>query len=138
MSIPIIPLEKGQTIYRYLTTGVFRYKVIGIRDYESHTLYEVECLSCTQGYQCRCLVAVNSENAIQHVDFINNDDEDSQHHWHNGGEPYFRTLEETNRYIGRRLLSGVNEEIDRLEKGLKDARVRKTKYAALVETGTQG
>lgn len=129
------PLAIGQTIYRYLNPKVFQYKVIGIRTYQDGEIYEVECQSCEHSYKCRCLVSIDNENKIRHIDFINNNEDDDQRHWHNDQTPYLRTSEEINRFIGRQLLDVVNETIRSLEKQLEDANTRKVKYIALVDIG---
>lgn len=78
----------GDELFRYVDgAGIFRYVVIGRRERPDEVQLEVECKTCTHGWQCQLLLARDDRDRIVAVHMLNNDEEEDQRNWH-GNEGY--------------------------------------------------
>ena len=83
-------LNLGDKLHRYVPlVGYFEYTVIGIRQNERGVQYEVRCDSCSHGWKCELLIAVNDYKKLAYVCMLNNDDEDDQKCFHNDLDYHF-------------------------------------------------
>ena len=81
--IDIIKINIGDSIYRYVSFGGIReFKVVGKRWYEDNIQLEVEDQHCNHGWNCRLLVAMNDYGRLISIKMLNDDEDDSQRHWH--------------------------------------------------------
>ena len=75
----------GTKLYRWITAaGLFSYEVVGKREYKDDVQYEVECQTCSHGWKCLLLVALDDNKKLQYVKMINDDEDDikEQKHFH--------------------------------------------------------
>lgn len=108
-------LEIGDVLRRYVEgSGIWAYKVIGVRDYQDGTQYDIESQSCSHGWKCQLLVAPDDNGMLSYVHMTNNDDEDNQSYWHTGEFHFFTSLEEAKR-------EGYEYHRNRLKDDLKKA-----------------
>ena len=121
----------GDAIWRHAEGGgTLQYKVVGIRSYDDGPQLEVEGVSCTHGWKCRVLLAQDDYKRIAAVHMLNEDEEDSQRHWHiNEGLHFWPTMAEAREEGLRRILSRVKERIQKKDDELK----RERKYLAELE-----
>lgn len=121
----------GDSIWRHAEGGgTLQYKVVGIRSYDDGPQLEVEGVSCSHGWKCRVLLAQDDYKRIAAVHMLNEDDEDSQRHWHiNEGLHFWPTRAEAREEGLRRILSRVKERIQKKEEDLN----RERKYLAELE-----
>ena len=117
----------GDVLYRHVKTkGRFAYTVIGVRQYDDSAQLEVECQSCTHGWKCRLLLAQNDCGKIVHVHMLNDDEDDSQCHWHaNDGLHFWPTAAEAREEALRELVRLADERIKKLEESLVHERRRR-------------
>lgn len=88
-------IKINDKFYRYITpVGVFEYIVKGIRSYEGDEQYELECQSCSHGYKCILLAALDDKKQLQYIHTLNDDEEDSQTHWHQESGQFYKTKRE--------------------------------------------
>lgn len=92
----IAEIKIGDELFRYVDGGgVFRYIVTGRREYADGVQLEVECKTCSHGWQCQLLIAENDYGRIIAVHMLNNTEEDDQRYWHtNEGHYFVSTVEE--------------------------------------------
>lgn len=126
----------GDELFRHVVCGgTFRYIVQGIRQYEGETQLEVECQTCSHGWKCRLLIARNDYGKIHAVHMLNDDDEDTQRHWH-GNDPglhFWPTKEQAQREGWRKIVRDYDERISKAEAQLAGLRERRKEIAALIE-----
>jgi len=90
-------LKIGDELFKYVEFGgIFRYIVIGVRNYEDGNQLEVECKNCTHGWMCRVLVAQNDHGNLIAVHMLNDEENESQKHWQSqcNGLHFWRTVNE--------------------------------------------
>lgn len=82
--------------WRYVDfAGLFDYNVVGIRQYEGDELYELECQTCTHGpTKCLLLCALDDEKNLQYVRMLNDNEDNSQLHFHTHSGQFFATKNE--------------------------------------------
>ena len=121
----------GDEIFRYVTVmGVFRWLVIGRRERENEVQLELECQTCNHGWKCKVLVAQNDYKKIVSVNMLNEDDEDSQRHFHGQEECTFwpTSAEAKNEHLknlirkAEKELSDARELVGHREKRLSELR----------------
>ncbi len=134
MSKTIKNYKVGDELFRHVRGGgTFRYLVQGVRSYEDSTQLEVECQTCTHGWKCRLLIAENDYGKIVHVHMLNEDEDDSQRHWHaNDGLHFWPTKKEARDEGLRMLLKEADESVRKLEDQLAYQRKRRDELAAAV------
>lgn len=55
----------GDELFRYVeAAGIFRYVVIGRRERQEEVQLEVECKTCSHGWQCQLLLAQNDYGKV--------------------------------------------------------------------------
>lgn len=129
----------GDDLFRYVEGGgIFHYTVKGIRSYEDSTQLEVECQTCSHGWKCRLLLARNDYGRVHAVHMLNDDDDDSQKHWHgNEGMHFWPAVAEAKAEGVRLMIRRAKESVERTEAAHKAAVVRLTEMQALLES-TEG
>lgn len=115
----------GNILYRVASPALLRYKVVGVRSYETGDLYELECLSCTHtGDACKVLAGFDDFSKLQAIHMLNEDPDNRQSHWHGrdcGGSFHFSQNEALReRYIVS--VRDAEDEIKRDEKTLASKR----------------
>ncbi len=86
-------LNISDKLYRAITyTGIFEYTVIGIRERENSSQYEVRCETCRDHKNCELLIAYNDYDKLIHIEMLNEDEElcKAQRLWHNNEGYYFQ------------------------------------------------
>ena len=123
----------GDELFRYVICGgVFRYIVDGRREYDGRVQLEVECQTCSHGWKCRLLLAQDDYGRIIEVHMLNDDDEDSQRHWHiNEGLHFWPTAEEAKQEQVRRLVKQAEEGVQKAKDNLAAAERRLAEFKDL-------
>lgn len=113
-------LTIGQELWRYTWPNTLHYKVIGVREYEGSTQYEVECLSCKHGKLCRVLIARDDYGHLETVHMLNNDEDDDQRAWHTKDDlsGYYHTTIEACKL--ERFSKAIKRTTDKLEQARKN------------------
>ena len=134
MSKAIGDYKIGDEMYRHVTGGGnFCYVVTGVRTTEDSVQLEVECQTCSHGWKCRLLLAQNDYGKIVHVHMLNEDEDDSQKHWHsNEGLHFWPTANEAREEVLRAMVRRADESIRKLEDALASERKRRAELAAAV------
>lgn len=138
MSKKINDYQLGDKLYRYVRGGgMFSYLVTGIRIYDATSVQlEVESQSCSHGWKCSLLIGQNDYGKIFHIHMLNDDDCDSQRHWHtNDGLHFWPTEKEALNELHKILISEGEKEIRNLEERLVQERKRLDELRALLERG---
>lgn len=114
--------EIGKEFYRYVALGgIFTYRVVGIRSYESDSLYELECQSCSHGYKCLLLCALDDDNKLQYIRTLNDDEDSPQDYWHKECGEFFETKNEVLRSAYKKQLQKYQDDISTLKNKLKES-----------------
>lgn len=123
----------GDELWRHVVgAGTFRYVVDGVRVYGDEVQLEVECQSCTHGWKCRILVARDDYGKLHAVHMLNDNEDDSQRHWHgNYGMHFWPTKRQAREEGLRHLLREAKDRASKLRDQLKlaDARVKELEAA---------
>ncbi len=125
MSGAISTYSIGDELFRHIEgAATFRFTVQGIRKYEDSVQLEVECQTCTHGWKCRLLLAQNDYGKIVSVHMLNEDENDSQKHWHSNDGLHFwptkvEAREEGLRALIRRADDRIKQKQDQLASELK-------------------
>jgi ABC-type Zn2+ transport system substrate-binding protein/surface adhesin len=111
----------GDELFRYVEAGgVFRWKVVGVRQYEGETQLEVEGQTCSHGWKCRVLVARNDYGKIHAVHMLNEDEDDRQRHWHtNDGYHFWPTSAEAKREAAKVAIRKAKERVSNAQRTLE-------------------
>ena len=132
-------MKIGDKLYRYVDLGgVFEYEVIGIRSYSSGNQLEVRCNSCSHGWKCEVLVAMNDYNKIVSIQMLNNDEDDNQRHWHCQEKFHFwKTPSEAKTEKLNDMINNLNQEIKKAEEVVtfKKKQLQEVKLAIEVAKG---
>jgi|JI10StandDraft_1071094.scaffolds.fasta_scaffold221120_3 hypothetical protein len=126
----------GDELFRYVDPcGVFRYVVIGRRERGDEVQLEVECKTCSHGYQCQLLLAQNDYGRIIAVHMLNDDAEDSQRHWHGNDEGlhFCSTSDEARQEQVRRLVRRATDNVNKCKESLAAAEKRLAEVKGLIE-----
>ena len=125
----------GTELFRYVDgAGVFRYIVDGIRSYGDSQQIEVECKTCSHGWQCRLLLAEDDKGRIFVVHMLNNDEDDNQSYWHtNDGFFFVKTSEEAKKQKIEKMVREAKESVVKCKEALKAAEDRLAQYNGLLE-----
>lgn len=114
-------IEIGKEFYRYVAMGgVFTYRVVGIRSYETESLYELECQSCTHGYKCLLLCALDDDNKLQYIRTLNDDEDNPQDYWHKDCGEFFQTKNEVLASAYKKQLQKYQDDISTQKNKLKE------------------
>jgi hypothetical protein len=122
-------LKIGDLLWKYSSPYIMKYKVIALRVYETSTLYEIECLSCTHGSRCKVLIG-GKLNELCFIEMASNDEDQS--YWHRTKctfDGYYR-ITENEAHLDRQIYIKhlCNEDVKKAEERLKDA-IEKKKVA---------
>ena len=125
----------GTTLYRYVDcAGVFRYVVDGVREYSEGRQIEVECKTCSHGWQCRLLLAADDYGRICVVHMLNNDEDHDQRYWHtNDGYFFVATAEEAKKQKIEKMVKEAQDSVKKAKESLKTAEDRLKEYSGLLE-----
>lgn len=117
----------GDELFRYIEGGgIHRFKVLGIRQYEDSIQYEVEDQNCTHGWKCRILIAHNDYGKLHAVHMLNEDENNSQRHWHtNEGYHFYPSSNEAKAEAYNAALRRAYERVEKAQKALTDAKDRR-------------
>ncbi len=110
----------GDELYRYVNmAGVFKYEVIGRREYSGEVQLEVEAKTCSHGWQCRLLLASDDKGRIVFVHMLNNGESEDQSYWHtNDGFHFWPTSEQAKQQKLDQLIAEAQNEISKAEEVL--------------------
>lgn len=130
----IIKLNIGDDLFAYVAfKGIFNYKVIGIREYQSGNLYEIECQQCHDHENCIVLVSQHDNfPQFQYVSMVNEDEENEQYYWHSG-QDYFISKNECKKQAYDKSIKSKKKEIEELENKLKERKQSLSELQSLVE-----
>lgn len=136
---PIADYKIGDELFRYIVCGgVFRYIVLGRRDYSDSVQLEVECQTCSHGWKCRLLLAQDDYGKIIEVHMLNDCEEDRQRHWHgNEGLHFWPTAEEAKQEQIRRLIRNAEDAVNKAKDALGAAERRRDELKDLANPATQ-
>lgn len=125
----------GTELFRYVDgAGVFRYVVDGIRTYNNEIQLEVECKTCSHGYQCRLLLAQDDRGRIFHVHLLNDSEEESQAYWHtNDGFFFVVTSQEAKQQKVAKMIKSAEDGGRKAQENLEGAKARLKEYQGLIE-----
>lgn len=125
----------GDELFRYVDAGgVFRYVVTGRREYQDEVQLEVECKTCSHGWQCRLLLAQNDFGKIVAVHMLNEDEDEPQRHWHtNDGYHFWPTVDEAKREKLVQFLRQREEAVRKAEAALVQAKAALAEAKGMVE-----
>lgn len=125
----------GDELFRYVDGGgVFRYVVIGRRERADEVQLEVECKTCTHGWQCQLLLAHDDRDRIVAVHMLNNDEEDDQRNWHtNDGCHFHSTAELAKQEKLEKLVEHANKRVANAKDALRAAEARLKELQGLAE-----
>lgn len=125
----------GDELFRYVEPcGVFRYVVIGRREYGNEVQLEVECKTCSHGWQCQLLLAQDDNGRIVAVHMLNDDEDESQHSWHaNTGMHFWRTASAAKQEQIRRVVRRAAENVEKYKEYLAAAVKRLDEVQGLIE-----
>lgn len=139
MSKKIHEYAIGDELFRYAVGGgVFRYIVDGRREYDGRVQLEVECQNCSHGWKCRLLLAQDDYGRIVEIHMLNDDEENSQRHWHvNEGLHFWPTPEQARQEQVRRLVKNAEEDVRKAEGALAAAKRRLAQYKDLAQPEQQ-
>lgn len=88
-------LKIGDELFRYVEmSGIWKFIVKGVRQYESDFQYEIESQSCSHGWKCMLLIGLNDYGKLTYISMLNNDDDDRQEYWHVGKFHFYPTAKE--------------------------------------------
>lgn len=116
----------GDELFRYIEMGgIHRYIVQGVRQYQDDVQLEVEDQSCSHGWKCRLLVARNDYGKLHAVHMLNDDEEDTQRHWHqNEGFHFWPTTTRAKAEGFDAAIRRAKESVAKAEDGLAAAKRR--------------
>lgn len=125
----------GDELFRYVEmAGVFRYVVTGRREYQDEVQLEVECKTCSHGWQCQLLLAQNDYGKVIAVHMLNEDEDEPQRRWHgNEGFHFWPSVEQAKQEGLQKILRNRNEGVRRAEEGLAAAKKMLAEVQALVD-----
>lgn len=132
----IADVKVGDELFRYVfPKGVFRYVVIGRREYAEGVQLEVECKTCSHGWQCQLLLAQDDYDHIVAVHMLNNDEEDDQRHWHanESGLHFCATAEEAKQEQVKKLVRDAEDGVRKAKEALRAAEARLAEMKGLME-----
>lgn len=129
----------GDKFYRWIDVrGVFEYIVKGIRKYENDEQYELECQQCGHGDKCLLLCAIDDYQRLQYIKLLNDDEDNSQSHWHVFSGQFYQTKQAAIISKTDRTIAYFNEKIAKAESDLKLMHQRKNDelaaYQALINS----
>lgn len=125
----------GDELFRYVEmAGVFRYVVTGRREYQEEVQLEVECKTCSHGWQCQLLLAQNDYGKVVAVHMLNEDEEDPQRRWHgNEGFHFWPTVEQCKAEALQKALINRKEGVRLAQERLTAAEKSLAEIKALVD-----
>lgn len=127
-------IKLNDKFYRYIDAkGVFEYVVVGIRQYESDEMYELECQTCTHGWKCLLLCSLNDHRMLQYVKMINDDEYSSQKHWHQYGGEFYKTKKEALISKGKKMIKYWDDEIIKTKQRLESCEKRKEQDSKAIQ-----
>lgn len=122
----------GQLFYKIASPKILHYKVIGIRQYDTGHLYELECQSCTHsGDKCQVLAGFDDYGVLQVIHMLNDNEDESQRHWHTRDTGLYQSIDEA---LLQRAYTHRREAKDELEKAEVVLERRKLELKRLDET----
>lgn len=126
MGKAISDYKVGDELFRYIEMGgIHRYVVQGVRQYETDVQLEVEDQSCSHGWKCRILVARNDYGKIHAVHMLNDDEDDTQRHWHgNEGFHFWPTVAKAKAEGFDAAIRRAKENVGKAEEGLAASKRR--------------
>jgi hypothetical protein len=129
-----LKLNIGDELYTHESgKGIFKYVVLGIREYDGATLYEVECQECRDHAKCRLLISQKDESTVfKYVSMINEDDEKPQYYWHSTAE-YFLSRTQCIKDARIKAIAYHTKKAQELKDALDDRRKRIAELKALIE-----
>ena len=129
-----IRLKIGDELFTHESgKGIFTYVVLGVREYEGATLYEVECQECKHHTKCRLLVAQKDEQEVfRYVSMLNDDEDNEQYYWHSSAE-YFMTRKDCMKDAWNKAIAYHTKHAQELEDSLKIQRKRIAELKALMD-----
>jgi hypothetical protein len=115
-----VKIELGKSFYRYITPlGVFHYIVKGIRQYGDSELYELECQTCKHGWKCLLLASLDDYGKLQYVRMLNDDEYESQKHFHMHSGQFHERKEEAMISQYKTSLKWYNDKIGEFKNNIK-------------------
>jgi predicted ATP-grasp superfamily ATP-dependent carboligase len=122
----------GQLFYKVASPTILHYKVIGIRQYETGDLYELECQSCTHsGAKCQVLAGFDDHKVLQVIHMLNDNEDEPQHYWHERHTGFYPSIDEA---LLERAYMHRREAHDDLKKAEELLERRKLEVKRLNET----
>ena len=141
-------LGLGDKVYRIVSFGVgatiHTYEVVEVREQiDGSFQYAVECESCSDHEKCLVLISKHEENSFRFIKMLNNDgqENDGYHNSRNfqyehntdDGMFYSKTKKEAAKFLMRKLVSTCEEEIQKYNNKIHDAKIAMAKYIAVTE-----
>lgn len=125
----------GDELFRYVEAGgIFRYVVTGRREYQEEVQLEVECKTCSHGWQCQLLLAQNDYGKVVAVHMLNEDEDQPQRMWHtNDGFHFCATAEEAKAEGLQKALRNRQESVRTAQERLDAAKKSLAEIQALVD-----
>lgn len=112
----------GQEFYKVASPRILRYRVVGVRKYETGDLYELECQSCTHGFKCLVLAGFDDYGTMQAIHMLNEDEDNPQHFWHGRDTAFYPTQEEALLHRAYKHRSEAKDELEKAEQALERKR----------------
>lgn len=112
----IIKLNIGDLLYNYQNTksGLFKYKIIEIRESLDNIQYVIECQDCKDHPKCKILITqIDNLKQFRYVSMIDEDSENEQYYWHQ--DIYFLNINDCKKYVYKKYISDYEKEIKDLE-----------------------
>lgn len=112
----IIKLNIGDLLYNYQNTkgGLFKYKIIEIRESLDNIQYVIECQDCKDHPNCKILITqIDNLKQFRYVSMIGEDSENEQYYWHQ--DIYFLNINDCKKYVYKKYISDYEKEIKDLE-----------------------
>lgn len=125
----------GDELFRYVEmAGVFQYVVLGRREYQEEVQLEVECKTCSHGWQCRLLLAQDDHGRIVAVHMLNEDEDEPQRNWHrNEGFHFWPTVDQARAEGLQKILRNRQESVRTAQERLDAAKKSLAEIQALVD-----
>ncbi len=126
-------MEIGTSLWRYIHySGIHEFKVVGIRQYEKDTFYELEDQACTHGWKCRVLVG-GKQDALRYISMTNDDDEDSHEYWHTDHTLFRRRKEQAELDLLNHNMNIVKKNLEKAEEIFKREKASLSRYEELAK-----
>lgn len=130
----IADYKLGDELFRHVECGgIFRFIVDGTRTFADGVQLEVESQTCSHGWKCRLLLAENDYGRIVNIHMLNEDEGDSQRHWHsNEGLHFWPTHQQARDEALALYVSRSDERIKDLKARLQSECKRRDEWAAAI------